>query len=78
MIDKSSLTKNIELQLKINAEFKAYVILEGKTTVTGTQNYVVTAGEFAKFSQFVNLEKDTKVKQSNEKTKNKRWKVNYG
>ena len=59
MIDKSSLNKDIDVEVEISAECKSYVILEGKTTVTNTQNYVVTAGEFAKFTQKINLEKVT-------------------
>lgn len=58
-IDKKSMTKDIDVEVEISAECKSYIILEGKTTVTKTQNYVVTAGEFAKFTQTLNLEKDT-------------------
>lgn len=47
-IPKTSLKNNLDIEIKISAECKAYVILEGKTTVSGTQNYVVTAGENAK------------------------------
>ena len=59
MIDKNSLNKDINVEVELSAECKSYVILEGKTTVTNTQNYVVTAGEFAKFTQRINLEKAT-------------------
>ena len=59
MIDKNSLNKDIDVEIEISAECKSYVILEGKTTVTNTQNYVVTAGEFAKFTQKINLKKAT-------------------
>jgi len=59
MIDKNSLSKDLDVEVEISAECKSYVILEGKTTVTNTQNYVVTAGEFAKFTQKVKLQKDT-------------------
>lgn len=59
MIDKNSLNKDIDVEVEISAECKSYVILEGKTTVTNTQNYVVTAGEFAKFTQEIHLEKET-------------------
>ena len=47
MIPKSQLTKDIDVDIKIKADCKAYVILEGKTTVSGTQDYVVTAGEYS-------------------------------
>ena len=59
MISKNSLGKNIDVNLEITAECKSYVILEGKTTVTDRQNYVVTAGEFAKFTQEMQLKETT-------------------
>lgn len=59
MISKDTLNKDISAEIEISSECKAYVILEGKTTVTNTQDYVVTAGEFATFTQKSNLEKQT-------------------
>lgn len=47
MVPKSSLLENFNIEITVSAECKAYIILEGKTTVTDTQNYVVTAGEYA-------------------------------
>ena len=46
-IPKEKMTKDISIKITAKAECKSYVILEGKTTVTKTQNYVVTAGELA-------------------------------
>ena len=47
MIPKEQMVKDISIKITAKAECKSYVILEGKTTVTKTQNYVVTAGEMA-------------------------------
>ena len=47
IIPKDKMSKDISINITAKAECKSYVILEGKTTVTKTQNYVVTAGEFA-------------------------------
>ena len=47
MIPKEKMTEDYEVKLTAKAECKSYVVLEGKTTVSNTQNYVVTAGEFA-------------------------------
>ena len=47
LIPKDKMTKEINIKITAKAECKSYVILEGKTTVTKTQNYVVTAGELA-------------------------------
>ena len=47
LIPKDKMTKDISIKITAKAECKSYVILEGKTTVTKTQNYVVTAGELA-------------------------------
>lgn len=47
MIPKTSLTEDVNLSITVSAECKSYIILEGKTTVTKTQNYVLTAGEYA-------------------------------
>ena len=45
MIPTESIEKDLNIEITAKAECNAYVILEGKTTVTKTQNYVVTAGE---------------------------------
>ncbi len=47
MIPKGQVTKDISIKITAKADCKSYVILEGKTTVKKTQNYVVTAGEMA-------------------------------
>ena len=47
MIPKEKMTEDYGVKLTAKAECKSYVVLEGKTTVSNTQNYVVTAGEFA-------------------------------
>ena len=47
MIPKTKLSEDIDVKINIEAECESYVILYGKTTVTNTQNYVVTAGEYA-------------------------------
>ena len=47
IIPKEQMTKDISIKITAKAECKSYIILEGKTTVTKTQNYVVTAGEMA-------------------------------
>lgn len=47
LIPKDKMTKDFSIKITAKAECKSYVILEGKTTVTKTQNYVVTAGELA-------------------------------
>ena len=47
LIPKDKMTKDLSIKITAKAECKSYVILEGKTTVTKTQNYVVTAGELA-------------------------------
>lgn len=47
IIPKNEIVKDLNIKIKVQAECKAYIILEGKTTVTKTQNYVVTAGEYA-------------------------------
>ena len=56
MIPKSQMTKDFKVKITVKAECKSYVILEGKTTVTKTQNYVVTAGEFATATTNASLE----------------------
>ena len=58
MIPKDQMTKDMNIEITAKAECKSYVILEGKTTVTKTQNYVVTAGEFAtaKTSAILNID----------------------
>ena len=47
MIPKAQMTKDFSIKITAKADCKSYVILEGKTTVKKTQNYVVTAGEMA-------------------------------
>ena len=47
VIPKEQMTKDISIKITAKADCKSYVILEGKTTVKKTQNYVVTAGEMA-------------------------------
>ena len=47
IIPKEKMIEDYEVKLTAKAECKSYVVLEGKTTVSNTQNYVVTAGEFA-------------------------------
>ena len=47
VIPKDEVNQNLEIKITAQAECKSYIILEGKTTVTNTQNYVVTAGEYA-------------------------------
>lgn len=54
-IPKEQMTKDIDIKITVKAECKAYVILEGKTTVTKTQNYVVTAGEYTTANTTANL-----------------------
>ena len=44
-VPKSEVTEDIDGKVTISADCKVYLILEGKTTVTKTQNYVVTTGE---------------------------------
>ena len=58
IIPKDKMTKNMNIKITAQAECKAYIILEGKTTVTKTQNYVVTAGEFATAKTSTNLNID--------------------
>ncbi|MCI9063417.1 MAG: Cys-Gln thioester bond-forming surface protein [Clostridia bacterium] len=59
MVPKDKLNKDINIKIKIDAQCKAYVILEGKTTVTDTQNYVLAAGEYVNANQEVQLKKNT-------------------
>lgn len=55
--NKNKLQQDINVELEISAECKSYVILEGKTTIENRQNYVITAGEFAKIKQNITLDK---------------------
>lgn len=57
-IPKDCLKNDIDIKINISAECKSYIILEGKTTVSGTQNYVVTAGEYAKALTELNFKKE--------------------
>ena len=57
MIPKESMNKDIDLEIQISASCESYVILYGKTTVTNTQNYVVTAGKKSTATQKINLKK---------------------
>lgn len=56
-IPKSQLVKDIDIKIDISAECKVYIVLEGKTTVSGTQNYAVTAGEYSTATTSVNFKK---------------------
>ncbi len=56
-IPKTALNKDIDIDIEISAECKVYIVLEGKTTVSGTQNYAVTAGEYATATTSVNFTK---------------------
>ena len=57
-VPKSDVTEDIDGQITVSAECKVYLILEGKTTVTKTQNYVVTTGETSKAT----AKKDIQIK----------------
>lgn len=57
-VPKSQLTEDLNIDVEISAECKVYIVLEGKTTVSGTQNYAVTAGEYSKATASINLQKD--------------------
>ena len=59
IVPKENMNKDIDVDLEISAECKAYIILEGKTTITKTQNYVVTTGEYSKATTKINLKLKT-------------------
>ncbi len=59
-IPKEQLNKNIDINIKINAECKVYMILEGKTTIKGKQNYAVTVGEKSTAETNVNFKQNVK------------------
>ena len=46
-IPKEEFSKDLKINIIAKSNCKSYIIYEGKTTVSKTQNYVVTAGEFA-------------------------------
>ena len=58
MIPKSAMNKNINIQVEVSAQCECYVILEGRTTVTNTQNYVLTAGEISKSTKKINIKEN--------------------
>ena len=47
--------KDLNIDIKIKAECKAYLVLEGKTTINGKQNYAVTVGENSVFTTNIKL-----------------------
>ena len=57
-VPKSEVTEDINGKVTISADCKVYLILEGKTTVAKTQNYVITTGESSKAT----AEEDIKIK----------------
>ena len=59
MVPKDTLSKDVNLETKIEAECKSYLILEGKTSLSGRQNYVLTTGEFATSNKTATLKEIT-------------------
>lgn len=58
-IPKTALSEDIDVTVNISAECKVYLVYEGKTTVSGTQDYAVTAGESATATTSVNFKEET-------------------
>ena len=55
MIPKDKMKDNLDINIKINAECKAYLVLEGKSTISGKQDYAVTVGENSIFNSDISL-----------------------
>ena len=58
-IPKTALSEDIDVTVNISAECKVYLVYEGKTTVSGTQDYAVTAGESATATTSINFKEET-------------------
>ena len=63
IVPQKEVEDKIEIKLTAEAECKAYIILDGKTTVTKTQNYVVTVGEYSTAKTTATLEIQPKLGQ---------------
>lgn len=63
IIPTEEVRDDLNIKVIAKAECKAYIILEGKTTVSKTQNYVVTAGEYATATADTNLKIEPKMGQ---------------
>ena len=64
-IPKSKLTKNIDIDVKISAECRAYLVLDGKSTVDGKQNFAATMGEMATIETEAKLKVDVNTAKIN-------------
>lgn len=56
MIPKSSMGKDINIIMNISSKCKTYPVFFGKTTVEGTQNYLITADSYGDFIGSTNLQ----------------------
>ena len=56
MILKSSMGKDINITMNISSKCKTYPVFFGKTTVEGTQNYLITADSYGDFIGSTNLQ----------------------
>ena len=55
MIPKNQMDRQMNINVKVEAECKVYLILEGKSTKEGYQNYAVTTGEYMTASTIANF-----------------------
>ena len=65
MIPKNNMKKDLDISIKIKAECKAFLVLEGKTTIDGKQDYAVTMGENAVFTTDIVLKENVNTAQIN-------------
>ena len=56
----SWISSNINFNISVKAQLKTYPILYGKTTIPGTQNYLLTAEAFEDKEEITNFEYETK------------------
>ncbi len=65
MIPKNNMKKDLDINIKIKAECKAFLVLEGKSTIDGKQDYAVTMGENAVFTTDIVLKENVNIAQIN-------------
>ena len=49
MITKSSMGEDFNIIINISSKCKSYPVFYGKTTIEGTQNYLITADPYGDF-----------------------------
>lgn len=55
VIPKTSMTKDIDITISVNAKCKVYPVLYGKTRIANTQNYAITVDPYGDFAASTNF-----------------------